>query len=208
MAELVAAAQRLLLVVRVVAKLARATRPLYTLKGERSERLRRMSKQLNVLHFDVVERRSRLQIAKISTSTGQSRLWSLETKLALSSHSSRVVLGISYHFCIPPPIAIVTSSQPFSSSTTTAMFRAAAARALRVAARPQFTQQVNLVRPQIAASLLRNSQTTPSLLIPSIRFYSAPAGLSREEVQGRIMDLLKNFDKVRHEEEQCRSSRH
>ncbi|KAK5070524.1 mitochondrial acyl carrier protein [Lithohypha guttulata] len=76
------------------------------------------------------------------------------------------------------------------------MFRAAAARALRVAARPQFTQQINLVRPQIAASLLRNSQTTPSLLIPSIRFYSAPAGLSREEVQGRIMDLLKNFDKV------------
>jgi NADH dehydrogenase (ubiquinone) 1 alpha/beta subcomplex 1, acyl-carrier protein len=30
----------------------------------------------------------------------------------------------------------------------------------------------------------------------AIRCYSAPAGLSKEEVQGRIMDLLKGFDKV------------
>lgn len=29
------------------------------------------------------------------------------------------------------------------------------------------------------------------------RFYSAPAGLSKEEVEGRIINLLKNFDKVR-----------
>ena len=29
-----------------------------------------------------------------------------------------------------------------------------------------------------------------------IRCYSAPAGLSKPEVEGRIMDLLKNFDKV------------
>lgn len=28
------------------------------------------------------------------------------------------------------------------------------------------------------------------------RCYSAPAGLSKTEVEGRIMDLLKNFDKV------------
>ncbi|KAK5958127.1 mitochondrial acyl carrier protein [Knufia fluminis] len=76
------------------------------------------------------------------------------------------------------------------------MFRTAAVRALRVAARPQFAQQFNLARPQVAASLLQNSRAGPSFAIPSIRFYSAPAGLSREEVQGRIMDLLKNFDKV------------
>ena len=35
-------------------------------------------------------------------------------------------------------------------------------------------------------------------MVPSIRFYSAHAGLSQDEVQGRILDLLKNFDKVRH----------
>jgi len=29
-----------------------------------------------------------------------------------------------------------------------------------------------------------------------IRFYSAPASLSKEEVEGRIKDLLKGFDKV------------
>ncbi|KAK5094009.1 mitochondrial acyl carrier protein [Exophiala xenobiotica] len=75
------------------------------------------------------------------------------------------------------------------------MFRAAAVRALRVAARPQFTQQFNLARPQVAASLLQKS-SAPSFVTSSIRFYSAPAGLSTEEVQGRIMDLLKNFDKV------------
>lgn len=78
------------------------------------------------------------------------------------------------------------------------MFRTAVVRALRVAARPQFTQQFNLARPQVAASLLQNSRTAPSYVLPGVRCYSAPAGLSTEEVQGRIMDLLKNFDKVRH----------
>ncbi|KAL6721174.1 Vacuolar protein sorting-associated protein 74 [Lecanora helva] len=29
------------------------------------------------------------------------------------------------------------------------------------------------------------------------RYYSAPAGLSKPEVEGRIMDLLKNFDKIK-----------
>ena len=81
---------------------------------------------------------------------------------------------------------------------TAVMFRAAVARALRVAAPPRLAQQFNQARPQVAASLLQNSRTTPSFVIPSIRCYSAPTGLSREEVQGRIMDLLKNFDKVSH----------
>lgn len=75
------------------------------------------------------------------------------------------------------------------------MFRAVAVRALRAAARPQYTQQF-IARPQVAASLLQTSQSVPSFKVSSIRYYSAPADLSREEVQGRIMDLLKNFDKV------------
>jgi hypothetical protein len=33
-----------------------------------------------------------------------------------------------------------------------------------------------------------------------MRCYSAPAGLSKAEVEGRIIDLLKNFDKVQNDE--------
>ncbi|KAL8981415.1 MAG: hypothetical protein Q9177_005576 [Variospora cf. flavescens] len=36
----------------------------------------------------------------------------------------------------------------------------------------------------------------PSQIPQSARWYSAPAGLSKQEVEGRIMDLLKGFDKV------------
>ncbi|KAK4943738.1 mitochondrial acyl carrier protein [Elasticomyces elasticus] len=73
------------------------------------------------------------------------------------------------------------------------MFRSAAVRALRVATKPQFAQSLNVTRPQLAYQI---SRTAPSFVLPSIRSYSAPAGMAREEVQGRIMDLLKNFDKV------------
>merc|ERR1712000_67946 len=39
-------------------------------------------------------------------------------------------------------------------------------------------------------------RSRPPSVLSSIRCYSAPSGLSKDEVQGRIMDLLKNFDKV------------
>lgn len=74
--------------------------------------------------------------------------------------------------------------------------RASAARALRAFATPQFARQASAVRPHLATSFLQSSRSVPSFIIPSIRCYSAPAGLTKEEVQGRIMDLLKNFDKV------------
>ncbi|RMZ77373.1 hypothetical protein DV737_g4379, partial [Chaetothyriales sp. CBS 132003] len=45
-------------------------------------------------------------------------------------------------------------------------------------------------------SLAQSSYIAPSFTLSSIRCYSAPTGLSRDEVQGRILDLLKNFDKV------------
>ena len=57
-------------------------------------------------------------------------------------------------------------------------------------------RQASIVRPQIHNHTTRSSRFAPSIVFPSIRCYSAPAGLSKEEVQGRIMDLLKNFDKV------------
>ncbi|KIW74819.1 acyl carrier protein [Fonsecaea pedrosoi CBS 271.37] len=76
------------------------------------------------------------------------------------------------------------------------MIRAGAARALYAATRTQVPRQLPAFRSRISTSLLQTSRVTPSFVVPSIRYYSAPAGLSKEEVQGRIMDLLKNFDKV------------
>ncbi|KIY02662.1 uncharacterized protein Z520_01127 [Fonsecaea multimorphosa CBS 102226] len=76
------------------------------------------------------------------------------------------------------------------------MIRAGAVRALYAATRTQVPRQLPAFRSRISTSLLQSSRVTPSFVVPSIRYYSAPAGLSKEEVQGRIMDLLKNFDKV------------
>lgn len=72
------------------------------------------------------------------------------------------------------------------------MFRTAAVRALRAAARASVLRQTPLIRQ----TPVFQSKVAPVFALPSIRCYSAPAGLSRDEVQGRIMDLLKNFDKV------------
>src|SRR5277367_5032519 len=77
------------------------------------------------------------------------------------------------------------------------MLRTAAVRALRAAAAPRLRQTTSF-RSQTFHPIIRSSQFAPSIVLPSIRCYSAPSGLSKEEVQGRIMDLLKNFDKVRY----------
>jgi NADH dehydrogenase (ubiquinone) 1 alpha/beta subcomplex 1 len=71
------------------------------------------------------------------------------------------------------------------------MFRPAvlrAARALRPAA----------IRPVVKTAALRPAFVAPvKAAYPiGIRYYSAPASLSKEEVEGRIKDLLKGFDKV------------
>jgi len=47
-----------------------------------------------------------------------------------------------------------------------------------------------------ASTISRPSQFTSCLSCQVIRSYSAPAGLTKTEVEGRIVDLLKNFDKV------------
>ncbi|MCJ1477129.1 hypothetical protein MMC13_005800 [Lambiella insularis] len=61
----------------------------------------------------------------------------------------------------------------------------------RAAARSQapFSRQI------IPSPYLLHTRTTLPSFQPA-RCYSAPAGLSKQEVEGRIMDLLKNFDKV------------
>merc|ERR1712093_550321 len=73
------------------------------------------------------------------------------------------------------------------------MYRTAAVRALRAATRAPILRQTPIIRQ---TPFLQTSKVAPSFAVQSIRCYSAPAGLSKDEVQGRIMDLLKNFDKV------------
>ncbi|KAK3618619.1 mitochondrial acyl carrier protein [Elasticomyces elasticus] len=75
------------------------------------------------------------------------------------------------------------------------MYRTAILRAARAAVqaaprvqRPAFrAAQTPFVAPRI---------TTPAFSISAIRCYASASGLGQEEVAGRIMDLLKNFDKV------------
>ncbi|KAJ5408501.1 hypothetical protein N7509_002384 [Penicillium cosmopolitanum] len=76
------------------------------------------------------------------------------------------------------------------------MFRSAVLRSLRASA-----PRVAIKTPapfQIRSSPIaaRVPQFTPCFVSQSIRAYSAPAGLNKTEVEGRIVNLLKNFDKV------------
>ncbi|MCJ1224145.1 hypothetical protein MMC12_000789 [Toensbergia leucococca] len=73
----------------------------------------------------------------------------------------------------------------------TALFRSAAC-ASRVVARTRSP----ISRTIIPCSCLKPTHVFPAASFQAIRSYSAPAGLSKQEVEGRIMDLLKNFDKV------------
>jgi hypothetical protein len=54
-----------------------------------------------------------------------------------------------------------------------------------------------MARPVARSSFFQPKQITPSTYFQAVRCYAASAGLSKDEVTGRIMDLLKNFDKVR-----------
>ena len=77
------------------------------------------------------------------------------------------------------------------------MMRTAIIRSVRSLAQQSLRQRCSIVRP---ASLGPGSYITRSTrfspVLSSARFYSAPAGLTQQEVEGRILDLLKNFDKV------------
>jgi hypothetical protein len=73
------------------------------------------------------------------------------------------------------------------------MFRSAIARSLRASApRVIKTPAPFHIRSSPIAAI---PQFTP---FQGARLYSAPAGLSKNEAEGRIVNLLKNFDKVRH----------
>lgn len=88
--------------------------------------------------------------------------------------------------------------RPINPFISVKMLRTGAVKALQAITRTQVPRQLPAFRSQITSSYLQSSQITPAFAISSIRCYSASAGLTKPEVQGRIMDLLKNFDKVRY----------
>ncbi|KAF2007809.1 acyl carrier protein [Amniculicola lignicola CBS 123094] len=76
------------------------------------------------------------------------------------------------------------------------MFRTALFRSARQAVRAAPRCQTAIARPVVPRSLFQQKQIAPAAYFQAVRCYSASAGLSKDEVEGRIMDLLKNFDKV------------
>jgi hypothetical protein len=76
------------------------------------------------------------------------------------------------------------------------MFRTALLRSARQAVRAAPRCQAPIARPVARYSLFKTQQIAPSVRFQAVRCYASSSGLSRDEVLGRIMDLLKNFDKV------------
>ncbi|KAJ5122613.1 Acyl carrier protein (ACP) [Penicillium atrosanguineum] len=76
------------------------------------------------------------------------------------------------------------------------MFRSAIARSLRASAPRVAVKTPASFQIRSSPIAARVPQFTPVFVSQSIRAYSAPAGLNKEEVEGRIVNLLKNFDKV------------
>ncbi|KAF2195468.1 acyl carrier protein [Zopfia rhizophila CBS 207.26] len=76
------------------------------------------------------------------------------------------------------------------------MIRTAFLRTARQAIRSAPRYHAPIARPVARSSLFQSKQVAPATYFQAVRSYSAHAGLSKDEVEGRIMDLLKNFDKV------------
>lgn len=72
------------------------------------------------------------------------------------------------------------------------MFRSSVLRAVRTVSVPK----VATVAPRVVVPRSVAFPTMPLLSLASTRFYSAPALLTQGQVEGRILELLKGFDKV------------
>lgn len=75
------------------------------------------------------------------------------------------------------------------------MFRTALLRSARSAASKAVQRPAAIARPINQSSFITKSQFAPSAF-QAARCYSAAAGLNKGEVEGRILSLLSNFDKV------------
>lgn len=77
------------------------------------------------------------------------------------------------------------------------MFRSAIVRSLRASAPRAAVRTPAPFQIRSSPIAARVPQFTPCFVSQTVRAYSAPAGLNKDEVEGRIVNLLKNFDKVR-----------
>ena len=97
----------------------------------------------------------------------------------------------------PPP---QQPSQPISpiTHTTVAMFRTSIVRSARAVAQASArSYSTPAFRRAIPTPFAAAWTPAPVSRITAVRCYAAGSGLNQEEVTGRILDLLKNFDKVR-----------
>ena len=88
---------------------------------------------------------------------------------------------------------------PYTTDTIThssMMMRTALFQSARCASRLAVRTRLPTSRAIAPCFTIKSSHIIPSTTFQASRWYSAPAGLSQQEVEGRIMDLLKNFDKV------------
>jgi NADH dehydrogenase (ubiquinone) 1 alpha/beta subcomplex 1, acyl-carrier protein len=76
------------------------------------------------------------------------------------------------------------------------MFRSAIVRSLRASVPRAAVKTPAPFQIRSSPIALRAPQFTPCFVSQGVRCYSAPAGLNKTEVEGRIVNLLKNFDKV------------
>lgn len=76
------------------------------------------------------------------------------------------------------------------------MFRTAILRSARGAARSVTRWQAPIARPVVPTLRAQSRQQLPAACFQAVRCYSAGGALNRDEAEGRILDLLKNFDKV------------
>ncbi|KAF1983524.1 acyl carrier protein-like protein [Aulographum hederae CBS 113979] len=77
------------------------------------------------------------------------------------------------------------------------MLRTAVLNTAKAVARTSVRTPASIARPVFASNSLLRSQFTPAVAsFQPIRCYSAHDGLSKDEIQGRILDLLSKFDKV------------
>lgn len=108
----------------------------------------------------------------------------------LSNTLARSSVHRHYRIDIAP-----TPSRPRKFANSLSMFRTALLRSARSAARAAPRCQAAMARP-VARSSFFQPKMSPSTQFQAVRCYAASAGLAKEEVTGRIMDLLKNFDKA------------
>jgi hypothetical protein len=83
------------------------------------------------------------------------------------------------------------------TSNLITMFRTALVRSARCIAQASTRAPRPAIRRAALASPFTQSRiSSPVVQLAAVRGYASSSGLGQEEVTGRILDLLKNFDKV------------